>query len=93
MTTKPTMIEPSSAAKGRAKRVMDLLEAMSQEERAELFDEIAETYCTTCAEELPDIDSDEPDHDCGEDEEEEGDEGEAEEDDAEEADDQNANES
>ncbi len=58
----------------RANRIMGLLDAMTQEERAEFFDEVAETYCTTCGEELPDEDSEEPDHDCEEDEGEGGDE-------------------
>jgi len=56
----------------RSDRIMGLLDAMTQEERAEFFDEVAETYCTVCGDELPDADSDEPDHDCEEAEDEEG---------------------
>lgn len=48
----------------RANRVFALLDAMSDEERAELFADLAETYCVDCGQELPDAESDEPDHEC-----------------------------
>lgn len=68
MSTAVKTVSASSAAKGRAKRMMDILEAMSEDERSDFFGELAETYCTTCGVELPDIDSNEPDHECEEDE-------------------------
>lgn len=75
-TTPPT----AGNAKGRANRVLQLLDAMTQEERADMFDQIGETYCTNgdCSEvgiELPDEDSKEPDHECDDEDDEEGDEG------------------
>jgi len=68
MPPKPTDIAPVPP-KGRSNRVMMLLEAMTDDERSELFEEIGETYCTNlaCSEagvELPDADSEEPDHEC-----------------------------
>lgn len=56
----------------RANRLMQLLDAMTVEERAAFFEEVGDTYCTACGTELPDEDSTEPDHDCGEDDEEDG---------------------
>lgn len=50
---------------------MQILAAMSQDERAEFFDEVGSTYCTACGEELPDENSSEPDHDCPYDDEDE----------------------
>ena len=97
MPPKPTDTAPVPS-KGRSNRVMMLLEAMTDEERAELFEEIGETYCTNlaCSEagiELPDADSKDPDHECDDDEDEEGgDEGGPDDDDEEEEDEEeNAN--
>ncbi len=97
---KPVLVKPvTEPSKGRTNRVMQILDAMTVEERAEFFEEVAETYCTTCGEELPDEDSKEPDHDCpfdGEDDEDDagGDEGDPDEEDEEEDEDiENANES
>ncbi len=81
--------------KGRTARVMQILAAMTQDERAEFFEEVGATYCTTCAEELPEENSKEPDHDCPfeDDEDEDGDDGDPdEEEDEEEGDDEEANE-
>lgn len=50
--------------KGRTNRVMQILAAMTQDERADFFEEVGDTYCTACGEELPDENSKEPDHDC-----------------------------
>lgn len=58
--------------KGRSNRIMQILDAMSQDERADFFEEVGETYCTACGEELPDEDSNEPDHDCPEEEDDDG---------------------
>ncbi len=68
----------------RANRVMQILAAMSDEERAEFFEEASETYCLDCGTELPDEDSKEPDHDCplaGLDEDDAGDDGDPDEED------------
>jgi hypothetical protein len=56
--------ETMGNTKGRANRIMLILDAMSAEERADFFAEVSETYCVDCGEELPDEDSKEPDHDC-----------------------------
>lgn len=83
--------------KGRTNRVMQILAAMTQEERADFFEEVGATYCTACAEELPEEDSKEPDHDCpfedeDEDEDDVGGYEEDSEDDEEETDEEDANE-
>ncbi len=81
--------------KGRTNRVMQILAAMTQDERADFFEEVGATYCTACAEELPDEDSKEPDHDCPfEDEEDDdgGEEGDPEDEDEDEDEDEEANE-
>jgi len=59
----------------RANRVMMIVKEMSDEERLELFDRLEGDYCENCGQELPDEDSDEPDHDCPNDPGDEGDDG------------------
>lgn len=49
---------------GRVNRILQILDAMTADERADFFTEVSETYCVECGEELPDEDSKEPDHDC-----------------------------
>lgn len=67
-----TTTTKTETPKGRSNRIMQILDAMTQDERSDFFEEVAETYCTGCGEELPDEDSNEPDHDCPLDEEDDG---------------------